>query len=179
MIVDLEGEQVTNELDLIFNYFQNRILLISLESLMLTLDMFFSKQKKLNKFLIIFLATSLLSCSPVRRMENKLSGMWVIEKSIVNGRDNLFDYLTNSIVLYSNRTCELPIINWDNINRSSRINGSWKVTKKASQYFIKLTTENSLFDKKFKLNYSTRKHGYATLKVIELKADSIYIRCTQ
>lgn len=98
--------------------------------------------------LIIIGSSFLTSCSD---MDNKVKGIWII-KEIYQNNESIFDTLfSTGVLINKNKTCDLPIRSIEDRNTSKKI-GQWEVIKKGEDnYYLKITTDNELFNDSYKI----------------------------
>jgi len=121
--------------------------------------------KQLLLFLIIS-STLLTSCND---MDDKVSGVWTI-KGIYQNNESIFDTLfSTGFLINKDKTCAFP-----RRNISENKNGKWKTLKKGEQYYLKITTDNELFNDTYEIKswakiMDEKTYGYAIVMFLESK----------
>lgn len=100
-----------------------------------------SKRVCTKIFVIAFILFSLLSCNDIDATYN---GTWYIENAYYNNYKLDWDFYTNCIQLFENRTCSLPIKHYS--ERSTPIErGIWNIEIKTDIFYLTIKTENVFF----------------------------------
>ncbi|RFZ85502.1 hypothetical protein DYU05_07860 [Mucilaginibacter terrenus] len=95
---------------------------------------------------LLLLPLAVFSCNS---SDNKLSGGWVVDKAYYNNKAVTWNLLTNSIKLYNNHTCLLPIP-YEKSEVKNYDQGKWTAYEQNDTLFLQIKTINIIFNRTLK-----------------------------
>lgn len=131
----------------------------------------------MNKKLLLLSVLTLFSCNS---SEEIISGLWVVDRAYLNNKPAYWDLYTNSFSLKPDHTCVLPINDW-NHRGTNKQDGTWELIQNDTSRYLKITTENTLFNRTFKITKFKKISdpvSLGTLLTMTLSSDSLKLDCT-
>ncbi len=118
-------------------------------------------------------------CNPLKE---KIEGTWVVDKAYIYDEPAVWDLYGNGIGLESNNNCVLPPINNYKTRTKGEREGLWRVYEKEGVPYLKIETENTVFNKTFRIeNLRQERDSYSMgqLMKMSLVSDSVRFDCTK
>ena len=126
---------------------------------------------------ILYLIVFVSGCSTIQvEVAKELQGTWVIEEFQTEKGDVLWDELkVNMLTFNEDGTFDPPLR-----DLQKREKALWKVEMRNDVIFLVISkAEDSIFNGDFKLNFSERRQGDASLKVILMSSNDLTMKCSK
>jgi hypothetical protein len=114
------------------------------------------------------------------KVEEDISGYWVVEEAYINKKPFIWEFMDNSIILNSDSTCQIPFKEDDFFNNEFRT-GKWKFYEVDGKMFLQIISKNDFFGRKFQIRNLRNENevSYGYYKKMTLVDDSLEILCVK